>query len=205
MHPPAGFQAFMQAELVDRLAALVGRRIANVRYWDGGPTYDGLPWEERGSGFDVCDGLELDLDDGAQLSIQAHGGGLAAFSKSVLDLDPYYGTKGVVWDVSTRSRWAPLLGLPIVDACVYAATIPLEVELTFEGGHVAYLAAAAPDVRPGSNFVIAFDDPTARDLAIGHFGPGQPIHHPGRAPALSRQPEQASGLEPNLGGRRAGS
>jgi hypothetical protein len=114
----------------------------------------------------------------------------------------------VVWDVSTRSRWAPLIGRTIVDVCIYAAGTPCDVELVFDDASRVYLAAAAPEpgapaTRPGAAIVVAFDERSARELGVGAHGPGRAVQHPGRSPTLARDHRAMSGLEPDLGGGRA--
>jgi hypothetical protein len=103
-----------------RVAALVGRCIARVRYVEldyadfGGTPEPAWP----GDGFDSLDyGLELDLDDGATWSfiwLQAgHNEGLLAF-EGTLKPTQLREDAGRVWDVGGERGWASVLGRPVV-------------------------------------------------------------------------------------------
>lgn len=103
-----------------RVAALVGRRVVGVRYFE-------LPWSELGGppgpawpgeGFDALDfGLELDLDDGSTWSfiwLQAgENEGLLAYD-GPLQPTQLRQHPGRIWDVGEESGWRDILGRPVV-------------------------------------------------------------------------------------------
>ena len=102
-----------------RVASLAGRVIRSVRYVELANDAGEELWGLEDPDLDSVDhGLELVLDDGRVISV-AWDHQFAHHDLNVFEgpLQPDVVSSGAsAWDVTTRSRWSAVLGVPIQDA-----------------------------------------------------------------------------------------
>ena len=187
------------AEFEKRVEELVGQEIIRVRYheidyrdaddqplaepqWNWCPDLDSLDH-----------GLDLTAADGAVFHV-TWGAEFTQYGVTV-QTDPLRDVTAVrVWDVTSGSRWAPLVGRRIVTADVFwestryrtlqddgtmsewsdPVSYPQDLRLTFEGGAHVYLSAF--EIREGDfraamtdHISVFFDDAAAEEYGIGPF------------------------------------
>lgn len=173
-----------QAQIRERVRSMVGPRIAGVVYFELGVYSDPGPAWDRDPDFDELDfGLELRLDDGDAYWI-SWGNAIYAYALSI-EVDSTEDRRHMrQWDVSSNSRWQPLIGRAVTRAQIYWDWEQMDsgprrwglqdLELTIEGGRVVYTSALSiePDREPfghADSITVVTDEAVARRYAIGPF------------------------------------
>ena len=187
------------AEFEKRVEELVGLEITRVRYHeidyrDADDQPLAVPQWNWCPDLDSLDhGLDLTTEDGAVFHV-TWGAEFTQYGVTV-QTDPLHDVTAVrVWDVTSESRWAPLVGRRIVAADVFwestryrtlrddgtmsewsdPVSYPQDLRLTFEGGARVYLSAF--EIREGDfraamtdHISVFFDDAAAEEYGIGPF------------------------------------
>lgn len=176
-----------------------GARLARVIYSNPfvGYPHGFLPWDRFGVDFDAAGEIEFRLENGVRLA-------LGGWSTQLLEPGPE-GLQGVGYsdvyidfitvfdgfregdaDVTSHSRWANLMGVPVVNVDVYWGETPhgstgtrywapQDVVLTFEGGYSLLLATTfgpsseATDQRYEADILIVFDEDVAIREGLGPY------------------------------------
>jgi hypothetical protein len=171
----------------ERAQAMVGERLARVRYYE--ICYEGSQpsWDTGIPGVvDVPDfGLDLEMESGRVFGIvwdwEFTCYHLKVVPTSLAGIEVGH---AAVWDVSSQSGWPPLIGRAIAGVAVHwwptwsddpVPLCPLHLDIVFEDGQKVFISAAIYDRERDSLFglsdevVVIFGEEAARRYRVDRY------------------------------------